>query len=79
MQMNPFEQFSADELQTLKRELQQSGLDSFQAGAFLSAFLSAKGYGVSSDNARSAVARIESASFALPSLQAELERVAFVM
>ena len=79
MQMSQFEQFSADELQTLKQELRQSGLDSFQAGALLSAFLSAKGYGVSTDDARSAVARLESASFALPSLQAELERVAFVM
>ena len=74
-----FEQFSKDELATLRQELQQGGLDTFQCGAVLSSFLTNKGYGVSSDRARAALTHMEPAHFTLPRLQEELEKLAFVM
>ena len=74
-----FEQFSADELTSLREELRGCGLDSFQCGALLTSFLSNKGYGVSPDQARVAVAHIGPAGFTLPRLQQELEKLAFVM
>ena len=77
--MNGFEQFSADELTSLRQELREGGLDSFQCGAVLTCFLSNKGYGVSADQARVAVTRIGPADFTLPRLQQELEKLAFVM
>jgi len=77
--MKDFEKFKADELTHLRAELQRSGLDSFQVAELLSAFLSERGYGVSSDDARSAAAHIEASGCALPCLQEELEKLAFVM
>ena len=74
-----FEQFSHDELATLRQELKQGGLDTFQCGAVLSSFLASKGYGVSSDRARAALNGMGPAHFTLPGLQEELEKLAFVM
>ena len=74
-----FEQFSPDALRQLRTELRQSGLDSFQCGTLLAAFLTNKGYGVSTVAARDAVVRMETGAFTLPALQAELEKLAQVM
>jgi hypothetical protein len=76
--MNGFEQFPPDQLFTLRRELMKSGLDSFQAGELITAFLAQHGYGVSHTEARDAASRIESVNFSLPRLQEELERIAFI-
>ena len=76
--MTGFEKFPPDQLQTLRNELMQSGLDSFQAAELLSAFLAQHGYGVSHDEARTAASRIESVNFSLPCMQEELERIAFI-
>ena len=76
--MTGFQKFPPDQLQTLRSELMQSGLDSFQSAEMLSAFLTQHGYGVSHDEARSAASRIESVHFSLPYLQEELERLAFI-
>ena len=77
--MSAFEKFAENDLRGLRDELRRSGLDSFQAGLLLQAFLVGKGYGVSHDAARIAAARMEGASFPLPSMQEELEKLAFVM
>ena len=76
--MNSFEQFPPDQLQNLRTELRQSGLDSFQAGELVLAFLVQHGYGVSHEEARKAASRIESVNFSLPRLQEELERIAYI-
>ena len=71
--------FAATDLSTLRSDLLQSGLDTWQAGEVISAFLSAKGYGVSNHEARHAATRIESLGCSIRSLQEELGRLALVM
>lgn len=78
MQTFVVEQFSKDELKTLRDELRHSGLDSFQCAELLTAFLSQHGYGVSHDDARRTASRME-IGCTLPYLQAELEKLALVM
>lgn len=79
MKMSAFEKFKSEDLYTLRAELLQSGLDSFQVAELLAGFLAQHGYGVSNDEARHAAARIESVGCSLPCLQEELEKLAFVM
>ena len=76
--MTGFEKFPPDQLNTLRTELMQSGLDSFQAAELLAAFLVQHGYGVSHDEARTAASRIEQVGFTLPGMQEELERIAYI-
>ncbi len=57
--MNGFEKFPPHELKTLHDELKQSGLDSFQIAELLAAFLVQHGYGVSTDQARTAASSME--------------------
>jgi hypothetical protein len=73
------EKFAAAELANLRDELTQSGLDSWQAGEVLSAFLMTRGYGVNSQQARDAVVRMEGGNCSYEYMQVELERVALVM
>jgi hypothetical protein len=73
------EKFTAADLFSLREELKQSGLDSWQAAELISAFLSARGYGVSNRAARSAASRIESVGCSLECMQEELEKLALVM
>jgi hypothetical protein len=73
------ERFSHTELASLRGDLKQSGLDSWQAAELISSFLAGRGYGVSSQNAREAATRIESYGCTLESMQTELERLALVM
>lgn len=77
--MATFEQFPPHELKTLREELMQSGLDSYQVAELLAGFLTQHGYGVSSDHARAAAATQEIVGCTLPRLQEELEKLAFVM
>ena len=71
--------FTQSDLSSLKEELQQSGLDSWQAGELISAFLSGRGYGVSNSEARHAAGRIESLGCNIQCLQEELSRLALMM
>lgn len=71
--------FAFDDLSTLRDELRQNGLDMWQAGELISAFLVGRGYGVSNDEARTAASRLESVGCDLQSMQEELSRLALVM
>jgi hypothetical protein len=77
--MGVFEKFPQNELKILRDELRQNGVDSFQSAELLSAFLTQHGYGVSNHEARVAAARIEQVGFALPRMQEELEKIAWMM
>ncbi len=71
-----FERFATEDLSDLRTELTQSGLDSWQAAELISAFVSGRGYGVSSHDARSAASRIESVGCSLQCMQEEFEKIA---
>ena len=73
------EQFTPTDLMTLRNELLQSGVDSFQAAEIVANFLSGRGYGVSNHEARTAASRIEVPGCTAEHIQAELERVALAM
>jgi hypothetical protein len=73
------EKFTATDLSSLREELMQSGLDSWQAAELITAFLSGRGYGVSSHAARGAAYRIEWVGCSLQLMQEELEKLALVM
>ena len=46
------EKFATTDLSELRKDLQQSGLDSWQAAELVGAFLSGRGYGVANDELR---------------------------
>jgi hypothetical protein len=71
--------FDQTDLETLRSELLQSGLDIWQAGELVSSFLAARGFGVSAGDARSVASRIESESCTLESMRHELGRLALFM
>jgi hypothetical protein len=73
------EQFSATQLENLRTALMDSAIDSWQAADVLRTFLAGRGYGISPQGARDAIARLEGTDRALDSMQEELERVAVVM
>lgn len=73
------EKFAATDLTELRRDLQQSGLDSWQAAELVSAFLSGKGYGVASDELRTAATCLEFFTCSIQNIQEELEKVAMFM
>jgi hypothetical protein len=70
------EKFSPADLIQLRTELMRSDVDTFQAAAIVSNFLSGRGYGITPEEARTVVARFEGASCTTALMQAELERVA---
>lgn len=71
--------FSQMDLESLRSELLQSGLDTWQAGELIRSFLAARGYGVSAGDARTVATRIESASCSLECMRHELGRLALMM
>ena len=73
------EKFSATDLMTLRHDLLQSGVDSFQAAEIVASFLTGRGYGISATEARSVATAIEIPGATAEHIQAELERVARVM
>ena len=74
-----FDKFPIEDLSSLRGELMQSGLDSWQAADLISAFLANRGYGVSSHEARGAASRIESVGCSIQCMQEEFEKLALVM
>ena len=73
------ERFTPTDLLTLRNELLQSGVDSFQAAEIVANFLTGRGYGCSSHEARGVVSNIEVSGVTAEHIQAQLERVARVM
>lgn len=73
------EKFPTVELQGLREDLLRTGLDTWQAAELIGSFLASRGYGVSHQSAREAVARIEGANCSLEQMQDELEQLAMVM
>ena len=73
------EKFTPTDLLALRAELLRSGVDSFQAAEIVCGFLSGRGYGISSQEARHVASRIEVPGTTAEHIQAELERVALVM
>lgn len=73
------EKFTPSDLLTLRGELLRAGVDTFQAAEIVASFLSGRGYGISSHEARSVATRIETPGITTEHIQAELERVARVM
>ncbi|AFL87305.1 hypothetical protein Terro_0984 [Terriglobus roseus DSM 18391] len=71
--------FTAEDVASLRGELASSGLDSWQAAELVSSFLAARGYGISSDGARSVITRIDATHCTLECMQQELETLALVM
>ena len=63
------ERFAEADLTGLREDLMKSGLDSWQAADLISSFLAARGYGVSTQDARRAACRMESVTCSLPCLQ----------
>ncbi len=72
------EKFSTMELAALRNELVEQGLDARQAGEVLVMFLMGRGYGVSTEAAVDAAARVEGAGCSLDVIQRELEGLAMV-
>ncbi len=70
------EKFTASDLAGLRNDLLQSGIDSFQAAELVTSFLSGRGYGISTHEARGVASKIEGVGSTIESIQAELERVA---
>ena len=73
------ERFADADLNGLREDLMKSGLDSWQAADLISSFLSVRGYGVSTQDARRAAFRMESITCSIRCLQEELEKIAQVM
>jgi hypothetical protein len=71
--------FTAEDVASLRGELLNAGLDSWQAAELISSFLTARGYGISSEGARSVVTRIDASHCTLECMHHELELMALVM
>lgn len=79
MNNSKVEKFSIAELTSLRNDLLQPGIDSWQAAEVLSSFLAGRGYGVAPASAVDAVMRLEGAGCSYEMIQPELERIALVM
>lgn len=73
------EKFSTAELNALRTELLQSGVDAWDAAHLLQMFLVGRGYGVSPETALEAVSKMEGSGCSLEVMQKELEGIALVM
>ncbi len=73
------EKFTPAELTNLRKELLHSGLDSWQAADVISGFLNGRGYGADTEQLRASVLRFEGPTSNLDQIQAELEKIAYMM
>ena len=73
------EKFTPSDLTALRSELMQCNLDSFLGAEILTSFLSGRGYGISTQEARRVASKIEGSGCKPERIQEELERVARVM
>jgi len=72
------EKFSEPELNALRSELLEGGLDSRDAAEVLQVFLIGRGYGVSPEAALDAIHKVEGSGCSLAVIQKELDRIAMV-
>ncbi len=70
--------FFEGDVATLRGELVQSGLDSWQAAELISSFLAARGYGISPVEARDALSRIDASHSSIATMHQELEQLALL-
>lgn len=73
------EKFATADLNALRSDLLQAGVDSFQAAELIASFLSTRGYGVSQEDALAAATRIEAGRCSAETMQMELDRIALTM
>jgi hypothetical protein len=73
------EKFNTNDLTVLRNELLRSGVDSFQAADIVANFLTGRGYGCSTHEARNAASKIEVCGSRAEHIQAALELAARVM
>ncbi len=73
------EKFSMSELASLRSELVQSGIDSWQAADVVCTFLAGRGYGVNTTLMRDAVLKLDPFGGSTDAMQEVLETVAYVM
>lgn len=73
------EKFPVAELASLRNDLLQSGIDSWQSQQMVATFLAGRGYGVDAELVPEAVARLEVGGCSAECMQEALERVALVM
>jgi hypothetical protein len=73
------EKFTPDELAELRCKLMKAKVDSWQAADMVASFLAGRGYGVNSNQMRSAVAQLAARRGSPERMQAVLETIAFVM
>jgi len=73
------EKFAATDLNELREELLQGGLDSRQCAELIRSFLTGRGYGVSLDEASKAASSSQILFGPLQGMQETLERVAVLM
>jgi hypothetical protein len=71
--------FSEVDVAALRNELVQSGLDTWQAAELITAFLGARGYGISAVDARDALSRIDASHSSVATMHHELEQLALMM
>jgi len=80
METTPMDgKFATEDVASLRSELTNAGIDSWQAAELISSFLNARGYGISSDGARSVVTRIDASHCTLECMHQQLELVALAM
>ena len=73
------EKFHTNDLTVLRNELLRSDVDSFLAAQIVTNFLTGRGYGCSTHEARNAASRIEVCGSRAEHIQAALELAARVM
>ncbi len=73
------DKFTQEDVADLRNELLGSGLDNWQAAELITSFLAARGYGVSTEGARTVASHLDSTSFSLENIQRELEQIALPM
>ena len=73
------EKFPEADLASLRDDLLQPSLGSWQAADLIRSYLSGRGYGVSNHAARHTAARLESAGYNVQRIQEEFEKIALVM
>lgn len=80
MEISPNDgKFSQDDVSDLRNELLSSGLDNWQAAELIASFLTARGYGVSTEGARHVACHVDATHLSLEIMQRELEQIALPM
>ena len=71
--------FTGNDVEALRLELFQTGLDAWQAAELISSFLSVRGYGISATTARDAFHRMGSSRCTVQHMHLALEKIALAM